>query len=143
MATTPNSPTLPEHFALLTRDDAAAFTRCDVSTVDRWIARGDLPYIRLGSRVLIRRAALRAYTDPHTARHFLGEPPVDATLVTIPEAAALLRISPGSVKRWNTSGRLPVVRLGRGVRIRLTDIAALIDAQSVAATRGHLTGRTV
>lgn len=140
---TTTSPTLPEHFALLTRDDAAAFTRCDVSTVDRWIASGHLPHIRLGSRVLIRRAALRAYTDPHTARRALAEPVADDALVTIPEAAALLRVSPGSVKRWTTSGRLHVVRLGRGVRIRLADVADLIDAQSVAATSGHLTGRTV
>lgn len=48
-------------------------------------------------------------------------------LLTVPEAAAVLRISRTGMYRLLASGVLPVVRLVGCVRIRPADLAALID----------------
>ena len=47
-------------------------------------------------------------------------------LLTINDAAALLKVSPKTVRRLIKSGELPVVRIGRLVRIRPEDAADLI-----------------
>jgi excisionase family DNA binding protein len=47
-------------------------------------------------------------------------------LLTVPEVAALLRLSPRSVRRLIADGRLPVVRLGHAIRIRPQDVEALV-----------------
>src|SRR5713226_7203656 len=38
-------------------------------------------------------------------------------LLTVPEAAALLRVSPITIRRYIADGQLPAVRVGKGVRI--------------------------
>jgi excisionase family DNA binding protein len=43
----------------------------------------------------------------------------DVTLLTVPEAAELLRLSPGTVYDKVEAGELAVVRLGRGPRPRI------------------------
>jgi excisionase family DNA binding protein len=48
-------------------------------------------------------------------------------LLTTPEVAELLRVSPRTVDRWAIEGRLPRVQIARAVRYRADDIAALID----------------
>lgn len=63
-------------------------------------------------------------------------------LLTYPEAAAALRVHYKTLRKWVATGRLPIVRLGRRVYVRRTVLAALIDAQSEAATCGPLAGRT-
>jgi excisionase family DNA binding protein len=53
-----------------------------------------------------------------------GAPDVD--LLTVPEAAAVLKVSPVTVSRWLRQGRLPAYRLGpRAVRIRRADLQAV------------------
>jgi excisionase family DNA binding protein len=53
-----------------------------------------------------------------------GTPDVD--LLTVPEAAAVLKVSPVTVSRWLRQGRLPAYRLGpRAVRIRRADLQAV------------------
>lgn len=47
-------------------------------------------------------------------------------MLTTPEVAALLRVSPRTVDRWALEGRLPRVQIARAVRYRADDIAALI-----------------
>jgi len=39
-------------------------------------------------------------------------------LLTVRETADLLRVAPGTVRRWIASGRLAAVRVGRGLRVR-------------------------
>ncbi len=51
---------------------------------------------------------------------------MNETLVSIREAAERLAISTATVRRWVAQRRLPAVRLGRVVRIRESDVAALI-----------------
>jgi excisionase family DNA binding protein len=55
-------------------------------------------------------------------------------LLTVPEAAAMLRMTPGGVRKWISQRKLPVVRLGRLVRLRPSDLAALV-AQGVRPAR--------
>jgi excisionase family DNA binding protein len=53
--------------------------------------------------------------------------PVLPALLTTPEVAELLRVSPRTVDRWAIEGRIPRVHVGaRAVRYRVDDIAALI-----------------
>ena len=45
--------------------------------------------------------------------------PVDPLLLTVPEVAALLRIDPRTLQRWDAAGRIPGrLQLGRLVRYR-------------------------
>ena len=48
-------------------------------------------------------------------------------LLTAAEAAAILSVSLRQVRRWITEGRLPVMRVGRAVRIRPEDLRTFID----------------
>ena len=51
----------------------------------------------------------------------------DVQLVTIKEAAALLRVCERTVYRLANEGTLPPVRIGRAVRYRLRDLRRIID----------------
>ena len=52
----------------------------------------------------------------------------DAQLLTIPQAAALLCLSPRKTWELTATGELPTVRIGRAVRIDRRDLEAWIDA---------------
>jgi len=52
-----------------------------------------------------------------------------AQLLTVDQAASILALSPYSVRRLIWTGRLPVVRLTRRVRIDRRDIHRLIEQQ--------------
>jgi excisionase family DNA binding protein len=56
-------------------------------------------------------------------------------LLTVPEVAALLRLSPRSIRRLIADGRLPVVRLGRAIRIRPQDVEALVASSGRERSR--------
>ncbi|WP_408886991.1 helix-turn-helix domain-containing protein [Limobrevibacterium gyesilva] len=47
-------------------------------------------------------------------------------LLTVGEVADRLQVHPRSVRRWIADDRMPVVRLGRAVRIRTTDVDRII-----------------
>jgi excisionase family DNA binding protein len=55
-------------------------------------------------------------------------------LLTIPEAASLLRLRPSTLRAWRQQARIPVVKLGGRVFIRKSDAEALI-ARSVVPAR--------
>jgi excisionase family DNA binding protein len=50
-------------------------------------------------------------------------------LLTVQEAAEILRVTPNTVYRWTKRGRLPVVRLGYLVRIPASTIENLVGAE--------------
>jgi excisionase family DNA binding protein len=59
---------------------------------------------------------------------------MDSELLTVPEAAALLRLKPSTIRAWVCQKRIPYVKLGgRLVRIRRSDANALISASIVEA----------
>lgn len=62
------------------------------------------------------------------------QPMNDPELLTVPEAARLLRLQTSTVRSWVLQRRLPFVKLGRLVRIRKSDCFALIAASVVPAT---------
>ena len=55
-------------------------------------------------------------------------------LLTVPEVAALLRLSPRSIHRLIADGRLPIVRLGRAIRIRPQDVEVLMASSGQERT---------
>ena len=58
----------------------------------------------------------------------------DSSLLSIPEAAARLRVHPNSVRRWYKSGRLKGWRLGsKLIRFRLEDLEAFAAGAQASA----------
>jgi excisionase family DNA binding protein len=57
----------------------------------------------------------------------------DSGLLTIAEAANLLRLKTSTMRAWILRRRLPYCKVGRLVRIRRTDVEALIAASLVPA----------
>jgi excisionase family DNA binding protein len=49
-------------------------------------------------------------------------------LLTVPETARLLKVHPITVRRYIAQGRLPAVRVGKGVRVRKESVEALPEA---------------
>jgi excisionase family DNA binding protein len=57
-------------------------------------------------------------------------------LLTLPEAAAILRIRLSTLRDWILNRRISYVKVGRLVRIRRVDIDALISTRTVPAQVG-------
>jgi excisionase family DNA binding protein len=51
-------------------------------------------------------------------------------LLTVAEVARLLQLNHQTIRNWITAGTLPSVKIGRAVRIRLTDYEDLISRGS-------------
>jgi len=49
-------------------------------------------------------------------------------LLTINEASEVLRLKPSTVRAWLVKRRLPFVKLGSRVFLRLADLQAIIEA---------------
>lgn len=65
-----------------------------------------------------------------TARRSIHAETADASrLMTVREAAARCRVSVRSMWRHIDSGALQIVRIGRAVRIRPTDLEEFIEAR--------------
>src|SRR5207247_9575878 len=64
----------------------------------------------------------------------------DSELLDIAQAAALLRVSEASLRRWTNRGRLPCLRIGgrRERRFRRTDLMAFLEPDASALPAGHL-----
>jgi excisionase family DNA binding protein len=53
---------------MLTKPEAWRYLRVSRATLDRLMAAGTLPVIKLGRRVFFRRAALEAFLQAHESR---------------------------------------------------------------------------
>ncbi len=64
----------------------------------------------------------------------------DSELLDIAQAAALLRVSEASLRRWTNRGRLPCRRIGgrRERRFRRADLMALLERDASATPASHL-----
>lgn len=58
---------------------------------------------------------------------------MDSDLLTVPEAAALLRLKISTIRAWVCQRKIPYVKLGRLVRIRRSDAEAYITSRIVPA----------
>lgn len=58
-----------------------------------------------------------------------------ARLLKVPEAAAMLALSQKTVWQWIGARRIGVVRLGRAVRVPITEIERLMEEGSTPARR--------
>ena len=58
---------------------------------------------------------------------------MDSELLTVPEAAALLRLKPSTIRAWVCQRKIPFVKLGRLVRIKRSDAEQFAGAFAVAA----------
>ena len=54
-------------------------------------------------------------------------------LLTIPEAAAALRLKPSTIRAWILDRRIPFCKIGRLIRIRRCDIEAFLTESLVPA----------
>jgi excisionase family DNA binding protein len=59
-------------------------------------------------------------------------------LLTVYEAADSLGLAPVTLRTWIAQRRIGVVRLGRAVRIPLSEIERLIERSTVPAREGRL-----
>jgi excisionase family DNA binding protein len=59
---------------------------------------------------------------------------INSTLLTIPEFASLLRIRPSCVRRWIHEERITTVRVGRLVRIPMSEVERVISLGTRPAT---------
>lgn len=57
-------------------------------------------------------------------------------LITADQVAALISISPKSIYRWASEGRLPSFREGRVIRFLASDVEAFIKSRIGAGARG-------
>lgn len=64
-----------------------------------------------------------AGASPPARLHAAAEP-----LLSVDETAALLRLSPRHLRRLIARGELPVVRIGRAVRVQPVDLRAFIQS---------------
>jgi len=58
-----------------------------------------------------------------------------AKLLKVPEAAAMLSLSQKTVWQWIGERRIGVIRLGRAVRVPISEIDRLIEEGSTPARR--------
>ena len=58
--------------------------------------------------------------------------PSSSALLTRPEAAALLGVSTNTLAVWHCTGRykIPVVKVGRSVRYRASDLYAWLESRT-------------
>lgn len=137
---------LPDHYTLLRRPEAAAYFHRATKTLDRWIADGLMPCVRVGPRVLIRRSTVAAYLDalnPEApSRHHPDEPlPSGEAYISLNNAAAVLGLHRNTVDALTQAGDLPRMRFGRSRVVPVAALGEFIDAHAVAATTGPLAGR--
>ena len=67
----------------------------------------------------------------------------DSELLDIAQAAALLRVSEASLRRWTNAGRLPCRRIGgrRERRFRRADLMAFLEGDASETPASHVCTR--
>ncbi|MFP5208671.1 MAG: helix-turn-helix domain-containing protein [Acidobacteriota bacterium] len=60
---------------------------------------------------------------------------ITAKLLKVPQAAEMLAMSPKTIWQWIGERRIGVVRLGRAVRVPLSEIERLMEAGTTPAIK--------
>jgi excisionase family DNA binding protein len=103
--------------------EVAELLKLNKQTVYNWVDAGTLPSTRIGRRVRIRREDFDALVGG-------SESESDDDFLTVAEVAATLRLNQQTVRNWIDAGKLPAARVGRRVRIRRTEIDAILERGS-------------
>ncbi len=91
--------------------------------------------IDLDGYVMLKRDDLQSLIQ--TSRQLVPEPDPPDRLLTVREAARQLNLSPSAVHNYISSHQLPVIRLGRAVRIEPADLAEFIAQRRQNAQHPH------
>ena len=101
---------------LLTVVEVAELLKLNQQTIRNWINEGTLPATKVGRGVRVR------FSD---VIEFAGG---DIDLLTVDEVAEILKMNPQTIRNWLDAGKLPIVRIGRRVRIRRADLTSVLKA---------------
>jgi excisionase family DNA binding protein len=71
--------------------------------------------IKLRQLAVIAETMLLLHRSPPIALD--AAPPTGRRLLTLPEASRLLKVSEDTAREWGRTGRIPVVKIGRRVRV--------------------------
>jgi len=66
----------------------------------------------------------------------------EAPLLSVPEVAALLGVTPSCIRRWVLLRKVCSVRVGRLVRISLAEVERIITEGTIPANRLSKPGKT-
>ena len=100
-----------------TSEEVAAHLRISLRTLQRLTHDGSVPSVRLGGARLYRWSDLWRYEQVTAAEVFLGT--ARGPLLTEEEACALLDDIPlRKLRQMAEEGKLPAIRIGRGLRFR-------------------------
>lgn len=58
----------------------------------------------------------------------------DSQLLTVPQVAAELQVTPQTIRNWIDHGTLPAVRIGRAFRVKRPDVDALLERATADST---------
>lgn len=78
---------------------------------------------------------LRSPAGREALREALATERAAVELLTIPQAAARLSLSPTTIRAAIRDGRLPALRVGRAVRVHVGDVDALPTKRAARAAR--------
>jgi excisionase family DNA binding protein len=70
------------------------------------------------------------------------EPGPEPELLTIPDVAALLKISPSGVRRLQQASQLPFIKVGGSIRFSRQDIASYLQKHRVGSIDQTMYGST-
>lgn len=100
---------------LLTVAEVAEILKLNAQTIRNWLERGELPYIRLGTRrVRIRQSDLDAFIEAGSTPAPSEEPPAE-------------EVDEGSVIAWATFGAAMAEAKGTLERTDRTELVAVLD----------------
>lgn len=61
---------------------------------------------------------------------------METELMTVPEVADTLRLAESTIRAWILQRRIPFIKLSRLVRIRRSDVQALVEAKAIPSQPG-------
>lgn len=91
--------------------------------------------VRQAQQDSLGNAPVTAATRALTGRSKPDRGPSLDRLLDVQEAAALLSVKVSTLRQWTYQRRIPVVKLGRAVRFRESDLKRLIEDSTRPALR--------
>jgi excisionase family DNA binding protein len=103
---------------LLTVAEVAELLKLNPQTIYNKIRDGSLPATKVGRGVRVRISDVTTLAGG------------DVDLLTVDEVAEILKMNQQTTRNWLDAGKLPIVRVGRRVRIMRADLNGILKAGS-------------